>query len=403
MTSLSGSKILVGVTGGIAAYKAAELVRELKKRNCDVRVVATSAALEFVTALTFQALSGHPVSQTLLDADEESAMGHISLARWADRIVIAPATADVIARLAAGMANDLLTTVCLAATCPITLAPAMNQAMWRNAATQANVAILKRRGLDFLGPAEGDQACGENGPGRLLEPTLIADALQCPEIKGPLKGLKVMITAGPTREPIDPVRYLTNRSSGRMGYAIAEAARDAGAEVTLVTGPTALAIPRGLIHRSIETAAEMHEAVMSALPGTDIFIGAAAVADYAPEAAPEKIKKAGGTMDLALFPTRDILTEVANQIERPFTVGFAAETEQLEAHALAKLNQKKLDLIAANTVGKGLGFEVEDNALLILWNGGRQSLERAPKRQLADQLISLIADHYHAKHPAQDS
>jgi len=237
----------------------------------------------------------------------------------------------------------------------------------------------------------------------LLEPTLIADALQCPEIKGPLKGLKVMITAGPTREPIDPVRYLTNRSSGRMGYAIAEAARDAGAEVTLVTGPTALAIPRGLIHRSIETAAEMHEAVMSALPGTDIFIGAAAVADYAPEAAPEKIKKAGGTMDLALFPTRDILTEVANQIERPFTVGFAAETEQLEAHALAKLNQKKLDLIAANTVGKGLGFEVEDNALLILWNGGRQSLERAPKRQLADQLISLIADHYHAKHPAQDS
>ena len=403
MATLSGQKILVGVTGGIAAYKAAELVRELRARDADVRVVMTSGAQEFVTALTFQALTGQPVYRELFDLEEESAMGHITLARWPDQIVIAPASANFMARLAQGMADDLLSTLCLASRAPITLAPAMNQVMWLNAATQDNVAILKARGYRLLGPAEGAQACGETGPGRMLEPREIADHIASEAPQGVLSGLRVLITAGPTREPIDPVRYLTNRSSGRMGYALAEAARAEGAEVTLVSGPTALPPPSGMVLQNVETAREMHDAVMQAVEQTDIFIGTAAVADYAPEPLAQKMKKSTAELHLALQKTPDILATVAAGKDRPFTVGFAAETEALETYARQKLVEKDLDLIAANQVGQGLGFDTEDNALLVLWPEGQKQLSRAPKRLLANQLISLIADHYHAKHPAQNS
>lgn len=400
MANLSGQKILLGVTGGIAAYKACELVRELKSRGGEVRVVMTPAASEFVTPLTFQALSGHPVSQNLLDPEEESAMSHIALARWADCILVAPASADFMARLSAGMANDLLSTLCLARTAPLILAPAMNQAMWMNSATQSNVATLKSRGLQFLGPAEGLQACGETGPGRMMEPKDIADRLEGLTGPGPLTDVRVLITAGPTREAIDPVRYLTNRSSGKMGYAVAEAALAAGASVTLISGPTTLLAPRGVRMVSVESADSMHQAVMAEVTHSDLFIAAAAVADYAPETAPQKLKKSSTEMALSLHRTPDILAEVSALPDRPFTVGFAAETEDLEAHARQKLITKNLDLIAANQVGDGLGFEVEDNALLVLWAHGQQHLDKAPKRHLAEQLISLIADHYHAKHPA---
>lgn len=403
MATLSGQKILVGVTGGIAAYKAAELVRELRARDADVRVVMTSGAQEFVTALTFQALTGQPVYRELFDLEEESAMGHITLARWPHQIVIAPASANFMARLAQGMADDLLSTLCLASRAPITLAPAMNQVMWLNPATQDNVAILKARGHRFLGPAEGVQACGETGPGRMLEPRQIADHIDSGAAQGVLSGLRVLITAGPTREPIDPVRYLTNRSSGRMGYALAEAARAEGAEVTLVSGPTALPVPFGIVRQNVETAREMHDAVMQAVEQTDIFIGTAAVADYAPEPLAQKMKKSTAELHLALQKTPDILATVAARKDRPFTVGFAAETEALETYARRKLVEKDLDLIAANQVGQGLGFDTEDNALLVLWPEGQKQLSRAPKRLLANQLISLIADHYHAKHPAQNS
>lgn len=400
MPPLFGQNILLGVTGGIAAYKACELVRELKSRGCDVRVVMTPAASEFVTALSFQALSGHPVSQHLLDPEAESAMSHIALARWADHIVVAPASADFMARLAAGMADDLLSTLCLARTAPLILAPAMNQAMWLNSATESNVATLTSRGVIFLGPIEGSQACGETGPGRMMEPKDIADHLEGLKMPGPLAGVRVLVTAGPTREAIDPVRYLTNRSSGKMGYAVAEAALAAGAHVTLVSGPTRLKAPRGARLIDVESAAAMREAVMSEIERVDLFIGAAAVADYAPQTAPEKLKKSSATMALQLHRTPDILAEVAALPHRPFTVGFAAETEALEAHARQKLFTKNLDLIAANQVGDGLGFDVEENALLVLWADGQQPLDKAPKRRLAERLISLIADHYHAKHPA---
>jgi phosphopantothenoylcysteine decarboxylase / phosphopantothenate---cysteine ligase len=403
LATLSGQKILVGVTGGIAAYKAAELVRELRTRDADVRVVMTPGAQEFVSALTFQALTGQPVYRELFDLEEESAMGHITLARWPDQIVIAPASANFMARLAHGMADDLLSTLCLASRAPITLTPAMNQVMWLNPATQDNVAVLKARGHRFLGPAEGVQACGETGPGRMLEPRQIADHIESGATQGALSGLKVLITAGPTREPIDPVRYLTNRSSGRMGYAIAEAARTEGAEVILVSGPTALPAPCGVVRQNVETAREMHDAVMQAVGQTDIFIGTAAVADYAPEPLAQKLKKTTAELHLALQKTPDILATVAARKDRPFTVGFAAETEALETYARRKLVEKDLDLIAANQVGQGLGFDTEDNALLVLWPEGQKQLSRAPKRLLANQLISLIADHYHAKHPAQNS
>jgi len=404
LSALTGRKILLGVTGGIAAYKAAELVRLLRSAGAEVRVVMTRAATAFVTPLTFQALSGHPVHLELLDSDAESAMGHIHLARWADHILIAPASADVIARLRLGVADDLLTTVCLAATSPLLLAPAMNQAMWQHAATQENIVVLKSRGVTLLGPAEGVQACGERGPGRLLEPTAIVDALVAQRVGGVLAGIRVLISAGPTREPIDPVRYLTNRSSGKMGYALAESALALGAEVTLVSGPTALVPPTGVEMVPVETAANMYGAVLARAGQADIYIGTAAVADYAPEAAPHKIKKDAASMALNLLKTRDILSAVSGLSEsRPFTVGFAAETQNLEGYARGKLVDKSLDMVAANQVGAGLGFEVDDNALYVCWPGGETRLPSAPKSILAHQLLTLIADRYHAQDPAENS
>jgi len=401
---LTGQKILLGVTGGVAAYKAAELVRQLRGAGAEVRVVMTRAATEFVTPLTFQALSGHPVHLELLDAGEESAMGHIHLARWADRVLIAPASADVMARLRVGLADDLLTTVCLATTAPIVLAPAMNQAMWQHSATRDNVATLQSRGFRFLGPAEGSQACGETGPGRLLEPAEMVEALVRESGLGRLAGVHVLISAGPTREPIDPVRYLTNRSSGKMGVALAHAALAAGARVTLVSGPTSLPAPAGAEWVEVETAAQMAEAVLGRAGNADIYIGAAAVADYAPEPALHKIKKETDRLTLNLVRTRDILAAVAAMTDsRPFTVGFAAETRDLETYARGKLVAKALDMLAANQVGDGMGFEVDDNAFYVCWPGGETRLPTAPKSTLAQQLITLIADRYHAQHSAENS
>jgi len=388
------TRILLGVTGGIAAYKSAELVRRLRDRGAEVQVVMTAGARQFVTPLTFQALSGRPVRTDLWDDAAEAAMGHIELGRWADQVLIAPASADFLARLAHGLADDLLTTLCLASGAPLSVAPAMNRLMWANAATQANVALLRSRGVTVLGPAEGDQACGETGPGRMLEPAEILDVL-APRgaVNRALAGLKVLITAGPTRERIDPVRFITNRSSGKMGFAVAEAAREAGAEVVLVSGPVNVATPPGVRRVDVETAEQMMVAVDEHLAGTDIFIAAAAVSDYRPvQCASEKIKKTSDSLTLALSRTTDILATVAARAPRPFVVGFAAETQNVERNALAKLEGKRLDLIAANQVGDNLAFDCEDNALTVYWPGGRQDLGRAPKRQLAAALVSLIAE-----------
>jgi phosphopantothenoylcysteine decarboxylase/phosphopantothenate--cysteine ligase len=392
-------RILLGVSGGIAAYKAAELVRLLRKEGAEVRVAMTRAAAQFVTPLTFQALSGNPVHTDLLDAESESAMDHITLARWADLIVIAPATANLIAKLSHGLADDLLTTLYLAATCPVYVAPAMNQAMWSKPVTQENVALLKRHDVRLIGPAQGEQACGETGFGRMSEPQDICAALLAEPAGRPLQGLKVLISAGPTREPLDPVRYITNRSSGKMGYALAEAARDAGASVILVSGPTQLPRPGQVDLVRVETAAEMYDAVISRAEVSDIYIGAAAVADYTPaETQPEKIKKQGDTTTLMLRKTRDILAEVAALAKRPFTVGFAAETADLEVYALDKLARKNLDMIAANWVGQTEGgFDSEQNALEVFWQGGRKSFAMTGKKCLAEQLVGLIAERLAAK------
>jgi len=385
-------RILVGVSGGIAAYKSAELVRLLRKQGAEVRVAMTKAAVQFVTPLTFQALSGNAVHGDLLDAESENAMDHISLARWADVMVIAPATANLIAKLSHGFADDLLTTLYLASTCPVYVAPAMNQAMWAKPVTQENVATLGRHGVRLIGPAQGEQACGETGFGRMSEPQEICAALFREPADLCLKGLSVLISAGPTREPLDPVRYITNRSSGRMGYALAEAARNAGAAVTLVSGPTQLPPPGQIERVRVETAAEMYDAVLARVPAADIYIGAAAVADYTPaERQPEKIKKQGEQVMLALQKTRDILADVATLSRRPFTVGFAAETTDLEAYALDKLARKNLDMIAANWVGQAQGgFDSEQNALEVYWKGGKKTLAMTDKGRLAEQLIQLI-------------
>jgi phosphopantothenoylcysteine decarboxylase/phosphopantothenate--cysteine ligase len=401
VANLADKKILLGVTGGIAAYKAAELTRLLRGAGATVRVVMTRAATAFVAPLTFQALSGHPVHLELLDPDAESAMGHIDLARWADLILVAPATADFIARLRAGLADDLLTTLCLAATVPVALAPAMNRAMWDHPATRDNAACLEQRGARLFGPASGEQACGETGPGRMLEPAHLLDAVAALLGGGLLAGLPILMTAGPTREAIDPVRYISNRSSGKMGYALAEAATGMGADVILVSGPTALPAPKVRELVRVESAAEMYEAVMARASACAIYIGAAAVADYSPATAvPCKIKKTAGEMTLTLQKTRDILGTVAAQEKSPFTVGFAAETENLEDYARRKLAAKSLDMVAANRVGPGLGFDTDDNALFVCWADGDATLPRAPKRLIAEQLLRLIAERYHAKNPA---
>jgi phosphopantothenoylcysteine decarboxylase / phosphopantothenate---cysteine ligase len=398
------TRVLLGITGGIAAYKSADLTRRLRDRGAEVQVVMTSGAQQFVTPLTFQALSGRSVRTDLWDPAAEAAMGHIELARWPDRIVVAPASADFLARLAHGLADDLLTTLCLASDAPITVVPAMNRLMWANAATQANVATLRARGIEILGPAEGDQACGETGPGRMLEPLAIVDALLAPGTHrkvaatgGTLSGRKVVVTAGPTRERIDPVRFITNRSSGKMGFAVAEAARDAGADVVIVSGPVNVATPRGVRRVDVETAEQMLQAVQAEIPQTDVFIASAAVSDYrAREVAAHKIKKTSDNQELTLQLTRtpDILATVAKGTPRPFVVGFAAETQNVERNALAKLEGKKLDMIAANQVGEGLAFDCDDNALTVYWQGGKRELERAPKCQLAAALVDVIAERY---------
>jgi phosphopantothenoylcysteine decarboxylase/phosphopantothenate--cysteine ligase len=390
------TRVLLGVTGGIAAYKSAELVRRLREQGVEVQVVMTEGARQFIGPLTFQALSGRPVRSDLWDATAEAAMGHIELARWAERIVIAPASADFLARLAHGHANDLLSTLCLATDAPIAVAPAMNRLMWANAATQANVATLRARGVTILGPAEGEQACGETGAGRMVEPAEILAALSPrPRATGTLAGRKVLLTAGPTRERIDPVRFITNRSSGKMGYAVAEAARDAGADVVIVSGPVNLPTPAGVRCVDVETAEQMMEAVRAHLPGTDIFIAAAAVSDYRPvQIAAEKIKKTSDSLMLAMSRTTDILATVAAGAPRPFVVGFAAETQNVERNALAKLEGKRLDMIAANQVGDRLAFDCDDNALTVYWPGGKRELARAAKRDVATGLVAVIAERY---------
>ncbi len=386
-------RILLGVTGGIAAYKSPDLVRRLLERGADVQVVMTAAAQRFVTPMSFQAVSGRPTRSDLWDSAAEAAMGHIELARWAEIVLIAPASADFIARLAGGRADDLLSTLCLATEAPLVLAPAMNRIMWANKATQANVESLVARGVRLLGPGSGNQACGEVGAGRMWEPTKLADALlEPPPNAGLLAGLNVLITAGPTRERLDPVRYLTNRSSGKMGFAVAAAAREAGAHVTLVTGPVQLPTPAGVTRLDVESARDMLSAVHRHVAQADLFIAAAAVADFQPVAvAAQKIKKQGAAVTLDLEPAPDIVKSVADMAKRPFVVGFAAETNDVEQNARAKLKRKKLDMIAANQVGDGIAFDCEDNALTVLWPGGKAEVARGPKIEVARELIALIA------------
>ncbi len=404
MSSLRQRHILLGISGGIAAYKGAELVRLLRREGAEVRVMMTRSAREFITPLTLQALSGHPVHGDLLDPGAEAGMGHIELARWADQILIAPASANCIARLAHGLADDLLTTVCLASAAPLLLAPAMNRQMWDAPATRANVAQLQARGVRILGPGTGEQACGEVGPGRLLEPGELVRLLAMNGEPGPLADLRVLITAGPTREAIDPVRYISNRSSGRMGYALAQAAAGAGAEVTLISGPVALAPPPGSRMIPVNSAADMHAAVFSQLAGQDIFIATAAVADYRPaQPATHKIKKAATEMTLTLSRTEDILSAVAARPGAPFTVGFAAETRELERYARDKLRRKGLDLVAANLVGgEGIGFDSPDNALSVFWEGGMLEIPRASKEAVAQRLVALIGERYRDKNRTEN-
>ena len=404
LLNLQNRRILVGVTGGIAAYKSAELVRLLVKSGAEVRVVMTRAAEQFVGALTFQALSGNPVHRDLLDSSAEAGMGHIELARWADLILVAPATADFIARHATGRADDLLTAICLATTSPQLVAPAMNEQMWLDPVTQHNINALIGHGVEIIGPDSGEQACGDVGPGRMVEPEILANSVAEQFESGMLQGERVLITAGPTREPLDPVRFLTNRSSGKMGFAIARAAVDAGAAVTMVAGPVVLETPRSVHRVDVESAEEMAQAVEQEVEGATIFIATAAVADYRPaDVATEKIKKSGDEIGLRLIKNRDILTEVASRAEPPFTVGFAAETENLNANAEQKRISKGVDMVAANLVGNiDTGFDADDNALTLLWNGGGTELERTNKSQLARELIQYIADKITDSHGRED-
>jgi len=418
---LDKKRVLLGVTGGIAAYKSADLVRRLREVGAEVQVAMTPAATAFVAPLTFQAVSGHPVHTELLDANAEAGMGHIELARWADLILVAPATADFIARLAHGMANDLLSTLCLATDQPIAVAPAMNRLMWQNAATQDNCRLLARRGVKIWGPGVGEQACGEIGAGRMLEPVelcnLVVEQLGVqhdtaefrsespvaplspitPLTPYDLQGSTVLLTAGPTREALDPVRFISNRSTGKMGFAVAEAAAAAGARVFLVSGPVTLKTPSGVERIDVESALEMHEAVMERARQADIFIATAAVADYrAAHFAEQKIKKTRDALTLELVRNPDILADVAAlRSHRPFTVGFAAETHDVLQYAEDKRRRKNLDMIAANQVGvEGSGFESEQNELHVLWEGGERVLPLADKTLLGQQLIALIAERY---------
>ncbi|MCC8626130.1 bifunctional phosphopantothenoylcysteine decarboxylase/phosphopantothenate--cysteine ligase CoaBC [Xanthomonas vesicatoria] len=411
---LDGQRLLLCVGGGIAAYKSLELVRRLRDAGAQVQVAMTGGAQQFVTPLSFQALSGQPTRTTLWDSAAEQAMGHIELARWADRVIVAPATADLLARLAHGLADDLVTTLCLATTAPLTVAPAMNHRMWLHPATQANIATLRARGVAVIGPDDGPLAEGESGPGRLAEPAAIIAALAgtAAAVDAPpptatpafvpssaeLDGLRIVISAGPTFEDLDPVRYVGNRSSGKMGYALAAAAARQGAEVVLVSGPVHQTTPVGVQRIDVRSAAQMRDAVLGAFPA-DIYIGAAAVADYTPKrVVSQKIKKTGETLTLELVRTPDILSEVAAQTGAlKLVVGFAAETHDVEHYARGKLTAKRLDLIIANQVGiEGGGFESDNNAATAYWQGGERVFPSSSKTQLADQLLALIAERLQA-------
>jgi phosphopantothenoylcysteine decarboxylase/phosphopantothenate--cysteine ligase len=395
--SLKNINILLGITGGIAAYKTPDLVRKLIAKGANVRVVMTESAKEFVSPLALQAVSANPVSDNLLDKNAEAAMGHIELARWADKLLVAPATANFIAKLTHGLADDLLSTLCLATPAPILVAPAMNQQMWHAPATQHNLSILSHRGIRFLGPAQGEQACGDVGLGRMLEPHEIADliATQAP-IEQLLKDKQVVITAGPTREDIDPVRYISNHSSGKMGYSLAQAAHNMGAIVTLVSGPVNLSAPTGMKLIKVLSAQQMHDAVMQEVDTCDIFIACAAVADYRPQQTTnQKIKKKDGELTLTFIKNPDILSDVAHLVNPPFTLGFAAETQNLREYALGKLQRKKLNMIAANDVSdKTIGFDSDQNALSVFWSQGEEKLNIADKPLLAKQLMQLVAHIY---------
>ncbi|MDX1302660.1 bifunctional phosphopantothenoylcysteine decarboxylase/phosphopantothenate--cysteine ligase CoaBC [Photobacterium sp.] len=402
MQTLAGKKILLGISGGIAAYKCAELTRRLIERGAEVRVVMTKAAQEFITPLTMQAVSGKPVSDSLFDPAAEASMGHIELAKWADLVLLAPATADLMARISAGMGNDLLTTLCLATDSPVAVAPAMNQQMYGNIATQENIATLKRRGFYLWGPASGEQACGDVGPGRMLEPMQLVHLAEDFFQPADLAGLKIAITAGPTREAIDPVRYLTNHSSGKMGYAIAAAAAQRGAQVTLISGPVNLATPAGVTRIDINSAEQMHQTAVKHAVEHDIFISCAAVADFRPaEVAEQKMKKQSDSneMVLRLVKNPDIVASIAALAhQRPFTVGFAAETQDVEQYARDKLIRKNLDLICANDVARqGQGFNSDSNALHLYWPAGDKALPLSSKSELGQQLITEITALYKEK------
>lgn len=395
---LQNKRILLGVTGGIAAYKAAEIIRRLREQGAEVRVVMTDAAKEFITPLTLQAVSGHIVANSMFDPQAEAGMGHIELAKWADLVLVAPATANVISRLTTGMGDELLTTLCLASPAPLAIAPAMNMQMYLHAATQNNLKVLAERGVHIWGPGVGSQACGDVGPGRMLDPMDIVEEVTKFLQPVPQTDLSFLITAGPTREAIDPVRYISNHSSGKMGFALAEAAAAIGAKVTLVAGPVNLPTPKGVKRIDVESALEMQSAVEAEVAQHPIFIGCAAVADYRlAEVAPQKMKKTEGQegLSLQLIKNPDIIAGVAARTDKPFVVGFAAETQDVARYALDKLQRKGMDMIAANDVSRaGQGFNADQNALTVFWADGQQELPLASKQQVAQQLISLIIKRY---------
>jgi phosphopantothenoylcysteine decarboxylase/phosphopantothenate--cysteine ligase len=396
--SLANRHILLGVTGGIAAYKAAELARLFVKAGAEVQVVMTASAMEFIGAMTFQAITGKETRSDLFDTTHEAAMGHIELARWADLVIVAPATANFIALMSQGRAGDLLSTLCLATTAPVAIAPAMNQQMWADPATQSNITALQEHGRLVWGPAAGEQACGDIGPGRMLEPTQIFDAACEMFSSGVLAGIRALVTAGPTHEAIDPVRFIGNRSSGKMGFAVAQALEEQGAEVILVAGPSSLPTPPGVSRVDVESALDMHAAVMRRVGNCDLFVATAAVADYRPETvANSKIKKTAESLDIHLVKNPDILVDVASLENGPYTVGFAAETADLARYADEKRRKKGIDMIAANEVGGTHGgFNHDENALLVLWEGGQQELPMTGKLRLARQLVELITRKIHA-------
>ena len=391
--------IVLGISGSIAAYKTPDLVRRLRERGADVQIVMTASAEEFVTETALTAVSGRPIRSNLWDKEAEASMSHIELARWADVVLIAPATAEILARLAGGAAPDLLTTLCLATEAPIAVAPAMNRVMWNNPAVQANRSTLEERGVKILGPDEGSQACGETGAGRMLEPETIAEIVCGPQLTagggGALAGRTVLVTAGPTREALDPVRYITNRSSGKMGFAIAAAAASQGARVILVSGPVTIDHPRGIDVHPVTTAQEMYDKTHELIGGVDIFIAAAAVADYRPaDVSRQKMKKGAASMRVELVKSPDILSSVAALDDAPFTVGFAAETENVRDYAIGKLKKKKLDMIVANRVGDDSGFDLDENVVDVYWTEGEHSFPRAAKTELAHQIMGLVATRF---------